>query len=81
MTENEKPNEADTQPSDENEVVGVVDAEVDPHGATVVAAVGTEDGVQAVVAMDTDYFNTVLAAEFADPGAAKAAYMTLLDAR
>ena len=80
MNENEKPSDVDTQPSAEGDVVEVVAAEVDPHGATVVAAVGDEDGVQAVVAMDTDYFNTVLAAEFADPGAAKAAYMALLDA-
>ena len=49
-------------------MVGVVAAGADPHGATVVAA------------MDTDYFNTVLAAEFADPAAAKAASMALLDA-
>lgn len=58
----------------------MVAAEADPHGASVVAAVGNEDGVQAVMAMDTDYFNTVLAAEFANPDAAKAAYMALLEA-
>ena len=29
--------------------------------------------------MDTDYFNTVLAAEFANPDAARAAYMALLN--
>jgi len=66
--------------SDDGSLTGVVAAEVDPHGATVVAAVANEDGVQAVVAMDTDYFNTVLAAEFANPDAAKAAYMSLLNA-
>ena len=61
-------------------LVAVIASESDPHGATVVAAIGDEDGVQAVVAIDTDYFNTVLAAEFANPEAAKAAYMVLLDA-
>ena len=90
MTDNDKSaDQADQQPAaegdvvaaaDENLVADVVAAEVDPHGATVVAAVGDEDGVQAVVALDTDYFNTVLAAEFADPNAAKAAYMGLLNA-
>lgn len=89
MSENEKPADADAQQpvegevvtaSDDQAVAGVVAAEVDPHGATVVAAVANEDGVQAVVAMDTDYFNTVLAAEFANPDAAKAAYMALLQA-
>jgi uncharacterized membrane protein len=93
MTENEKPTEATTDDSaaqpvkgdvveaqDGDLVAGVVAAEVDPHGATVVAAVSNEDGVQAVVAMDTDYFNTVIAAEFADPAAAKAAYFALLQA-
>ena len=90
MTDNDKSaDQADQQPAaegdvvataDENLVADVVAAEVDPHGATVVAAVGDEDGVQAVVALDTDYFNTVLAAEFADPTAAKAAYMGLLNA-
>ena len=90
MTDNDKSaDQADQQPAaegdvvaaaDENPVADVVAAEVDPHGATVVAAIGDEDGVQAVVAMDTDYFNTVLAAEFADPTAAKAAYMGLLNA-
>ena len=68
------------QPEDGELVAGVVAAEVDPQGATVVAAVGNEDGVQAVMAMDTDYFDTVLAAEFASPDAAKAAYMALLQA-
>ncbi len=66
--------------SDDEVVGGVIAAEADPHGATMVAAVGDEDGVKAVVAIDTDYFNTVLAAEFANPDAAKAAYLTLLDA-
>jgi uncharacterized membrane protein len=80
MSENEKPGDAGSRQSASNDVVEVVEAEVDPHGATVVAAVGTEDGVQAVAAMDTDYFNTVLAAEFADPGVAQTAYMALLDA-
>jgi uncharacterized membrane protein len=57
-----------------------VAGEADAHGATVVAAVADEGGVQAVAAIDTDYFNTVLAAEFADPDAAKAAYEALLEA-
>ena len=75
--------EAETTPDqaqDDAVVTGVVVGEADPHGATVVAAVGDESGVQAVAVMDTDYFNTVLAAEFANPDAAKAAYMGLLDA-
>ena len=81
MSENEKPNEPATeQPTDEPAVAGVVASEVDPHGATVVAAVGDETGVQAVAMMDTDYFNTVLAAEFANPDAARAAYFALQDA-
>lgn len=85
MTENPKPNEA--QPEGQSEVVegqsvvaGIVAGEADPHGATVVAAVGDETGVKAVAAVDTDYFNTVLAAEFAHPDAARAAYMALLNA-
>ena len=90
MTDNDKSaDQADQQPAAEGDVVAAAqeaggaecsDNQVDPHGATVVAAVGDEDGVQAVVALDTDYFNTVLAAEFADPNAAKAAYMGLLNA-
>ena len=83
MTENEKPSEAEGQVAkadDDQPVAGVVASEVDPHGATVVAAVGDDTGVKAVMAMDTDYFNTVLAAEFANPDAAKAAYMALLNA-
>ena len=69
-----------TEAAEGHVVAGVVAAEADPHGATVVAAVGDEEGVKAVAAMDTDYFNTVLAAEFANPDAARAAYMALLDA-
>jgi uncharacterized membrane protein len=65
---------------EQDEVVSVVAGEADAHGATVVAAVADEGGVQAVAAIDTDYFNTVLAAEFADPDAAKAAYEALLEA-
>jgi len=85
MTEDKQPAqnepvEGEVVDSANDQVVAVVESEVDPHGATAVAAIGTEDGVQAVVAMDTDYFNTVLAAEFADPDAAKAAYMGLLNA-
>ncbi|MEA2025245.1 MAG: DUF1269 domain-containing protein [Chloroflexota bacterium] len=72
--------EGEVTKADDQVVAGVVASEVDPHGATIVAAVGDEDGVKAVVAIDTDYFNTVLAAEFASPDAAKAAYLTLLDA-
>ena len=85
MTENDKPTDQAVEgevvgTTDQPEVVGMVAGEADPHGATVVAAVGDEDGVQAVVAMDTDYFNTVLVADFADRDAATAAYMTLLNA-
>ena len=61
-------------------VTGIVAAEVDPHGATIVAAVADESGVQAVAAIETDYFNTVIAAEFANPDAARAAYMALQSA-
>ena len=88
MSENEKPTENTTDqpakaadaPAQEDEPVGVVAAEADPHGATVVAAVGDEDGVEAVAVLDTDYFNTVLVADFASRDAATAAYMTLLNA-
>ena len=89
MTENEKPAETTNEQPVEGEVVeaeetqfvaAVVASEADPHGATAVAAIANEDGLQAVVAMDTDYFNTVLAAEFAHPDAARAAYMGLLNA-
>jgi uncharacterized membrane protein len=84
----EKPNEnAPEQPADdtaaaaeENELAGVVAAEADPHGATVVAAVGDDEGLEAVALVDTDYFNTLLVADFADRDAAAAAYMTLLNA-
>ena len=71
---------ADGQPGEESGITEVIEAEVDPHGATVVAAVGDETGVKAVAAMDTDYFNTVLAAEFASPDAARVAYSALQDA-
>ena len=64
----------------EQVVPGVVAGEADAHGATVVAAVGDETGIKAVAAMDTDYFNTVLVADFADGQAAQAAYMALLQA-
>ncbi len=89
MTDNGNPTEpTDQQPTtasdvvtpQDGDVVGVVAAEADPHGASMVAAVGDDDGVQAVVAMDTDYFNTILVADFADGEAANAAYMTLLNA-
>ena len=87
MPENEQPEQENAASTDavvstdkEQAVAGIIAGEADPHGATVVAAVGNEDGVQAVMAIDTDYFNTVLAAEFADPDAAKAAYMALLEA-
>jgi len=72
--------EGEVTKTDDQVVAGVVAAEADPHGATMVAAVGDEDGVQAVVAIDTDYFNTVLVADFTDKEAANAAYMTLLNA-
>ena len=75
MTEDNK-----DQAAQGDDLVLEVATEVDPHGATVVAAVGDESGVQAVGVIDTDYANTVIAAEFADPAAAKAAYMALLDA-
>ena len=82
MSEQQKPADEKTQeqPVAEGEVVEVVAGEADAHGATIVAAVGDESGVQAVAAIDTDYFNTVLAAEFADPDTAKAAYEALLEA-
>jgi uncharacterized membrane protein len=76
----EQAEEAVPATADPGEVVGIVAGESDPHGATVVAAVGDESGVKAVAAMDTDYFNTVLAAEFANPDAARGAYFALLDA-
>jgi uncharacterized membrane protein len=82
MTEDQKPaappaGDAVTEGGD---MTAVVAAEADPHGATVVAAVADDQGVEAVAVVDTDYCNTLLAAEFANPDAAKAAYMTLLDA-
>jgi uncharacterized membrane protein len=82
MSEQQQPGDDTTkdQPMEQDEVVSVVAGEADAHGATVVAAVADEGGVQAVAAIDTDYFNTVLAAEFADPDAAKAAYEALLEA-
>lgn len=64
----------------EHVVAGVVAGEADPHGATVIAAIGDESGIRAVAAMDTDYFNTVLVADFADEAAASAAYLALLEA-
>ncbi len=86
MSEDEKDQ---TTPAAEGEVVttgadgsvsGIVVGEADASGATVVAAIGDETGVKAVAAMDTDYFNTVLVADFADDAAANAAYMALLEA-
>ena len=71
---------AEVAESSEQVVAGVVAGEADPHGATVVAAVGDETGVKAVAAMDTDYFNTVLVADVADDQAANAAYLALLEA-
>ncbi|MEX1295522.1 MAG: DUF1269 domain-containing protein, partial [Candidatus Limnocylindrales bacterium] len=64
----------------ERVITGVAAGEVDPHGASMVAAVGDETGVKAVAALDTDYFNTVLVADFADDRAANAAYLALLEA-
>mgnify|MGYP001828754866 CR=1 FL=1 len=85
MSENEQDQDTTSagaagQAEGDQQVTGVVAGEADPHGATVVAAVGDETGVKAVAAMDTDYFNTVLVADFADGQAAQAAYMTLLEA-
>jgi uncharacterized membrane protein len=88
MTETEKPNEnTPAKPADdatsaagESDLTGAVAAEADPHGATVVAAVGNDEGVEAVAVVDTDYFNTVLVADFADRDAASAAYLALLEA-
>lgn len=86
MSENEKDQ---TTPAAEGEVEiagadqsvsGVVVGEADASGATVVAAIGDETGVRAVAALDTDYFNTVLVADFADDAAANAAYLALLEA-
>jgi len=79
--QNDRPVDSPTEPAaTEPTVSGVVVGEADASGATIVAAVGDESGVQAVAAIDTDYFNTVLVADFADPEAATAAYMTLLEA-
>ncbi len=88
MTQDQKPDSTpaqqaasgDVSPAAESDVVGVVGAEADASGATVVAAVGDEDGVQAAALIDTDYFNTLLVADFANRDAATAAYMTLLNA-
>jgi uncharacterized membrane protein len=75
MSENEKPAE-----EQQDDVVAAAAVEADPHGATVVGAVGTEEGVAAVGAIETDYANTVMVAAFAHPEAANAAYLSLLDA-
>lgn len=88
MTDNDQPTEQDSTAStddavsttDAGPVVVEVIGEADPHGATIVAAVSDDDGVAAVLAIETDYFNTLLVADFADGDAANAAYMTLLDA-
>lgn len=64
----------------ERVITGVAASEADPHGASMVAAVGDETGVKAVAAMATDYFNTVLVADFADDREANAAYLALLEA-
>ncbi len=58
----------------------MVVGEADPSGATIVAAVGDKDGLQAAALVDTDYFNTLLVADFANRDAANAAYMTLINA-
>jgi uncharacterized membrane protein len=78
--QNDRPASPTEPAADEQTVAGVVVGEADASGATIVAAVGDESGVQAVAAIDTDYFNTVLVADFADPDAAAAAYMALLEA-
>ena len=75
MSENNKPDEQQDQ-----EVTAAVAGEADPHGATVVGAVGSEEGVAAVGAIDTDYANTVMVVAFAHPDAANAAYLGLIDA-
>ena len=85
MSENEQDQDttstgAADQAYGDQPVTGVIAGEADADGATVVAAVGDETGVKAVAAMDTDYFNTVLVADFADGQAAEAAYMALLEA-
>ncbi len=86
MSENEKDQttpavegEVETTGADQS-VAGIVVGEADASGATVVAAIGDETGVKAVAAMDTDYFNTLLVADFADDAAANAAYLALLEA-
>jgi len=61
-------------PSEVDEVVAI---EADDTGATVIAAVGDETGVQAVSKLVTDYENAVLVAAFADDDAAYAAYQNL----
>ena len=80
QTEESPSSEAEAPTEPEHFVAGIVASEVDPHGATIVAAVADETGVKAVAAIETDYFNTVLAAEFADPDAARSAYMALRSA-
>ncbi len=74
MSENDKP------AAGQQDVVAAAAVEADPHGATVVGAVGNDEGIAAVGAIDTDYCNTVMVAAFAHPDAARAAYMGLLDA-
>jgi uncharacterized membrane protein len=85
MSEKQDTKPATEEPTGEAEVsdhvvTGVVAGEADERGASMVAAVGDETGVKAVAAMDTDYFNTVLVADFADDEAANAAYLALLEA-
>ncbi len=75
----QQPAVGDPAPSTEPEAFGIVAAEADPHGATIVAAVGDKDGVEATAVIETDYFNTLLVADFANRDAANAAYMTLLE--
>lgn len=82
MTDDKAPAEASQgqAPTAEGQEGAIVAAEVDPHGATIVAAVGDDQGIDAVAVIETDYCNTLIAAEFADVEAAKAAYGRLRDA-
>jgi uncharacterized membrane protein len=62
------------------EVDAVAAADADDSGATVVAAVGDETGVQAAGAVVTDYDYAVIVAAFDDEDSAKATFEGLKDA-
>jgi uncharacterized membrane protein len=66
--------------TDTRNTQAVAVAEADDTGATVVGAIGNEDGVQAVGKVVTDYQYAVVVAAFADEAAAIRAYESLSDA-